>query len=625
MNLYYAPNDVTFWFLVYLLVAFLLVIRFNILYQEAKWRSEGIFFRPDVSFDFLRDGFIFSALVIGIAWLAPPVIDAKALGLLDEFEGTWHDVQSNWNRLYADLNYRDQTVSVGTFGQSFALGGPRLLTDEPVMAVQVEGVGRYWRATVYDEYNGVGWRSSQQDTASIGPDELPALPQYAATYPVTQTYTMFRQSATVLYAMAGISYLDRTAKVTFNELSREQIATIAALPRWPNSDGPIMEGITYIRSNAAVEEGESYQVISDISQATVSQLRSDGADYPAWIRNRYLQLPPLTDRTRELAQQITQDYETPFDKAQAVERYLRNNIKYNERIPAPPPGVDKVDYILFELGQAYCDYYATSMIVMLRSVGVPARMAAGFARGKYDAERDVFRVVNADAHSWVEVYFPTYGWVEFEPTAAQPTIIRPSNPDENSFSAGNIPNLDNLPDGSRAGYEEGLFGDNNIPIDDGFFAGGIFLSFNLPIFGTQINIPRSAVSSSFSLVGLLALLGLGGGALWWQRQQSLANKNIFNLYEGMLKFGRWMGALLQPWQTPYEHAAILQERLPTFKKEVTVITDDYVYHTFSPVDKLNPPPDRVAEESRTAWLRLRPTMAKLAIKQLIPPRLRFWQ
>ncbi|MDX1522270.1 MAG: transglutaminaseTgpA domain-containing protein, partial [Anaerolineae bacterium] len=462
MNLYYAPNDITFWVLIYLLLSFLVVIRFNTLTQEAKWRAEGVFFRPDVSFDFLRDGFIFSALIIGIAWLAPPVVDAKALGLLDEFQGTWHDVQSNWNRLYADLNYRDQSGAVGTFGQSFALGGPRYLTDEPVMDVRIEGTGRYWRATVYDEYNGIGWRNSQQDSFSYGPEAEVSLPIYAASEPITQTYTFHRDNSTVLYAMNGVMEISRNARVTYNELTRDQIAPYNQ-PNWPTSDGPIMEGITYIRSNAAVDRGESYEAVSRPSQASIGQLREAGTNYPGWVTSRYLQLPPTTDRVRNLAFEITAEYTTPFDKAQAIERYLRNNINYNELIEPPPLGMDKVDYILFEIKEAYCDYYATAMIMMLRTVGIPSRMAAGFAQGTYNAELDAFQVVNADAHSWVEVYFPRYGWIEFEPTAAQPGIIRPTSAEnENSFASGSFPNPDQLPDGSRPDLlDQGL--DENIP------------------------------------------------------------------------------------------------------------------------------------------------------------------
>ena len=616
MNLYYAPKDITFWMLVYLLLAFLMIIRFNTLTQEAKWRAEGTFFRPDVSFDFLRDGFIFSALVIGIAWLAPPVVDAKALGLFDEFQGTWHDVQGEWNRLYADLNYRNQTAAVGTFGQSFALGGPRYLTDEPVMDVQVDGIGRYWRATTYDEYNGIGWRSTHRDTTSFGPDSPVALPEYAARQPITQTYTLYRQSSNVLYAMSGIVELDRNAKVTYNELAAAQVNTDSP-PNWSSSDGPVVEEITYVRSNAAVNRGESYQVVSSSSQASASQLQRAGTDYPAWITERYLQLPPITERTQALADRLTAPHDNPYDQAQAIERYLRNNINYNERIQPPPPGVDKVDYILFELGEAYCDYYATSMVTMLRSVGVPARMAAGFARGTFDSERDVFHVINADAHSWVEVYFPRYGWIEFEPTAAQPTIIRPTNPnDENPFASGAFPNPDERPDGGLNGPDSF---EDNIPIDDEAFGDSPFLSFNIPLFGNQINLSRTAIGSGFTFITIAILVGLGLIAFWWRNQQSRAAKSIFNLYEGMLTMARWMGAHLYPWQTPYEHAAILQQRLPNYKREVNIITEDYVHKMFSPSNASGfSAASTITHESGNAWRRLQPEMIKMALKNLLP-------
>jgi transglutaminase-like putative cysteine protease len=612
MNLYYAPNDVTFWFLIYLFLSLLLIIRFNTLVQETKWRSEGVFFRPDVSFDFLRDGFIVSAVVIGIAWLAPPVVDAKALGWLDEFQGSWQDVQSEWNRLYADLNYRNQTLSVGTFGQSFALGGPRYLTDEPVMDVKVEGIGRYWRATVYDEYNGIGWRNTQRDTTSFGPEVTGALPQYAARTPITQTYTIYRNNTTILYAMSGLISLDRAAKVTYNELSTEEIPP-SSQPQWANIVGPLMEEISYIRSNASLDQGESYQVVSEASEATVSQLQEAGSNYPTWVTDRYLQLPPLTERTQQLAQEITAPYDNAFDKTQAVERYLRSAITYNERITAPPPGVDKVDYVLFDLKEAYCDYYASAMVTMLRSVGLPARMAAGFARGTFDSEREVFHVINADAHSWVEVYFPAYGWVEFEPTAAQPSIIRPSRQDNQAgFASGSFPNPNERPDGTRDGRD---LLDTNIPIDEENFGGGFF-SFNIPWFGNRVNIPTSAINSGFSVIGGLLLLGLIAGALWWHNQQTYVTKNIFNLYEGMLKMARWMGANLHTWQTPYEHAVILRQRLPSYQHEVEMITEDYVLHTFGPSKNGSGPTAlTLTHESGDAWRRLRPEMVKMTLKR----------
>jgi transglutaminase-like putative cysteine protease len=622
INLYYAPNDITFWFLLYLLLSLLLTIRFNLLDQETKWRAEGVFFQPDIGFDFLRYGLIFSALIIALAWITPPVV-AESPGMFDEFQGTWHDFQTEWSRLYADLNYRDSD-RVGSFGQSLTLGGARHLTEEHVMDVRVEGPGRYWRATVYDEYDGFGWRNTDQQTAAFGPRATLSLPSFAAREPVSQTYTFYHNGSIALYAMSNPISLDRPAKATFNAIP-PKYSVLSQWPTWSASEGPWVEEITYIRSNAAVDKDESYQVVSAASQATVEQLEQAGSDYPAWVVERYLQLPDtITERTRQLARDLTGPFDNPFAKVQAIENFMRTEIEYNEQIAAPPSDVDKVDYILFDLKQAYCDYYASSMIVMLRSVGIPARLAAGFAHGDYDSERGVFHVVNADAHSWVEVYFPRYGWIEFEPTAVQPIIVRPTAPDDNDSASDAASSLE--PDDW---VEEMFPGEpDNMPIDDGSFRRGLPITFNLPWFDVQISLPRSVVRGGISFITVVLVIGVAAAGYWWYRQQAQAAQNISKLYQNMVRLAGWMGAALRPWQTPYEHAAVLQQRLPTHQREVEIITTDYVHHTFSPSgaskktasagERSHSPGATSTWDSSLAWRRLRPEMIKAAIRRRLP-------
>lgn len=624
INLYYAPNDITFWFLLYLGLSLLLVLRFNQQAQETQWRAAGIFFRPELGFDILRTGLILSLLAIALAWLSPPVVDAKTLGLLDEFEGSWRELQGEWNRLYADLNYRNPLGTVGTFGQSLKLGGPRTLTDQPVMNVQVEGVGRYWRATVYDEYTGTGWRSNDDETAAFGLEASLSLPNFQAREAVTQTYTVYQRGVTVLYAMANPVRLDRPAKVYFNALPAEQVAQRSQLT-WLGAEEPWVEEVTYMRSNAALDTEESYQVVSLASRAAVSQLRAAGADYPDWVTARYLQLPDtVTERTRQLAHELTAAYDNPFDQAQAIERYLRAEIKYNEKIAAPPPGVEKVDYILFDLKEAYCDYYASAMIVMLRSLGIPARLAAGFARGTYDAEIDAFRVLNRDAHSWVEVYFPRYGWVEFEPTAAQPALIRPTMPEnDGSFAAGSLPGQDNLPDDNL--LPEGL---EDMPVAQVTSGALPLLTLNIPWLGGQINLPRSIANGRLILAGLILLVIPLAGSFWWWQRFTTAN-NIFELYRRMVNLAGWLGVTMRPWQTPYEHAAILQRRLPACRREIEAIATGYVYQIFSAgryMAPSNPDPNNSGEnwpgENNRIWSRLSVEMFKAILKRPLPQYLK---
>lgn len=611
INLYHAPNDITFWFLIYLLLSLLLVIRFNLYTQQTKWRTEGVFFQHDINFDFLRDGLIFSALVISLAWAAPPVLPDN-FKLLEEFEGSWQDFQDQWNRLFADLNYR-RSDRLGSYGYSLTLSGPRTLTEEPVMDVKVEGRGRYWRATVYDEYTGFGWRNTDQDSAAFGPEDALSLPEFAARQPVTQTYTFYHNGSTALFALSHPIALSRSAKVTFNAIP-PMLSVPSRWPTWTGPQGPWVEEITYLRSNAAVDRGENYQVVSAVSHATVVQLQEAGNAYPAWVTERYLQLPAtITERTRQLAQDLTASFDTPFAKARAIEHYLRTEIKYNEQIAAPPPGVDKVDYILFELKEAYCDYYASAMIVMLRSLGIPARLAVGFAQGDYDQEREVYYVVSADAHSWVEVYFPQYGWLEFEPTAAQPAIVRPTSQEGNSDAdPGSEVNPDDFR--NRGPISDQLLED---PLDEEI-VGGQIPSFyiNLSLLGINIRVPRSVIRDSVTLIIVAGLVVLAAVGLWWWRQQILANQSIFNLYQNMARLGSWMGVAIRPWQTPYEHATLLQRHLPTRQDDVEIITKEYVRRTFS----LSPRgQEQVAStvnvETSLAWRRLRPAMIEAVIKR----------
>ncbi|MGB7115662.1 MAG: transglutaminase-like domain-containing protein, partial [Anaerolineales bacterium] len=169
----------------------------------------------------------------------------------------------------------------------------------------------------------------------------------------------------------------------------------------------------------------SYKVESLITTVGESQLLSVNEQPPQWIVDRYLQMPEsVPSRVHDLALDLTAGKMTDYEKALLLEAYLRN-VPYTLDVPAPPLNKDVADYFLFDLRKGYCDYYATSMVVMARAVGLPARLVMGFASGTYDESQNHFVVTEADAHSWVEIYFHGFGWIEFEPTGGQPAILRP--------------------------------------------------------------------------------------------------------------------------------------------------------------------------------------------------------
>jgi transglutaminase-like putative cysteine protease len=182
------------------------------------------------------------------------------------------------------------------------------------------------------------------------------------------------------------------------------------------------------RASPVIRAGETYQVKSLDYNPTEKQLREAGVDYPAWVAERYLQLPDnLSARVIELAQELTKSQATPYDKAKAVTNYLREEIRYTTTMPEPPFGRNTLEWFLLDYKQGYCNYYATAEVILLRAVGIPARLAVGFAQGEGDvAQPDLWSVRIKDAHAWPEVYFPGASWVQFEPTASQSPLYRPS-------------------------------------------------------------------------------------------------------------------------------------------------------------------------------------------------------
>jgi hypothetical protein len=128
---------------------------------------------------------------------------------------------------------------------------------------------------------------------------------------------------------------------------------------------------------------------------------------------------------RQLAERIASGADNPYVKALRIQNYLRETYPYDLTMGPAPEKRDVVDYFLFDIQRGFCSHYATAMVVMLRSVGVPARVVTGYATGNYDYDRGAYRVPVSAAHAWVEVFFPGYGWMEFEPTAYRSPFVYP--------------------------------------------------------------------------------------------------------------------------------------------------------------------------------------------------------
>jgi hypothetical protein len=159
----------------------------------------------------------------------------------------------------------------------------------------------------------------------------------------------------------------------------------------------------------------SYDAVSAVPHVPGAKLRAASTDYDQPTRDLYLQLPPLDPRIPALARQITANAHNPYDRTQTIERYLRQHYAYTLDLSGPPPP-DPLAYFLFERRAGHCEYFAAAMTVMLRSLGIPARYVNGFLAGEYNSVGGDFIIRARDAHSWVEAFFPGYGWITFDPT-----------------------------------------------------------------------------------------------------------------------------------------------------------------------------------------------------------------
>jgi transglutaminase-like putative cysteine protease len=346
---------------------------------------------------------------------------------------------------------------------------------------------------------------------------------------------------------------------------------------------PADEGKDIIAWHAfpALRGGETYQLDAILSNPNQEQLEQAGTDYPSWVAEKYLQLPnEFSPRIQELAREITRDAVTPYEKTVLVTNYLRDNIAYAETISEAPRNRDALEWILFDYKQAYCLYYASAEVLMLRSLGVPARMAAGFAQGERDG--NTYTVRRFNAHAWPEVYFPGIGWVEFEPTAGQAPLNRPLPPQELDPNNPVDPrdallSDDNLAFASREQeLEEGL--DPLAQPGEITAQPPYWIAVLMILLGAVIYFMRHASARAAVPVFLRAAMERGGidVPIWVMRWEQWGKLSPIERAFESINFGlRHLDQAVPVHITPIERAAKLSRILPTAADQIKVLLDEH--------------------------------------------------
>jgi len=162
-----------------------------------------------------------------------------------------------------------------------------------------------------------------------------------------------------------------------------------------------------------------YEAASNPGRPLPADLRRASGPYPADFALTYLMLHSVDARIPQLARQVTSSAESNYDRAAALEHYLMTNYGYTLQLPRSVPR-DPLSNFLFERRQGHCEYFASSMAVMLRVLGIPSRVVNGFRTTEFNDLTSNYVIRASSAHSWVEAYFPGYGWIDFDPTPAAP-------------------------------------------------------------------------------------------------------------------------------------------------------------------------------------------------------------
>lgn len=181
-----------------------------------------------------------------------------------------------------------------------------------------------------------------------------------------------------------------------------------------------MENDDSLRLHSLPPDNFRYSVSSVLENTS---LVTDHAPLSPNAREQYLRLPRVDPRVRELAEQVAAGWFTQFDRARAIEDYLRNTYGYTLEFPDREPA-DPIAYFLFERKKGHCEYFASAMAVMLRAIGIPARLVNGFQGGTFNPISNQYVIRASDAHSWVEAYLEARGWTTFDPTPPDPSARR---------------------------------------------------------------------------------------------------------------------------------------------------------------------------------------------------------
>ncbi len=601
-------------FMLFFLVETLLLLLWTHFHgQRDEARARRMKLSGDATWDFWESGVVVMAGVVLLGIFLPP------LSTVDKTV----DIENGTFRGWAELNQRlNHPVAFGRgiasgnsigFSTNVPLGGPLNRSGGVVMTYTLDNGyngPRYFRGTDAVLTQSGQWRFSSDPSdlsqpSFLGPNTVASLAEEYHSLGIgalkVQMLKPPKDNTDILFYPGQLYKVDRAVS------AREVIGAGGG-----GASQPADRLNAFDRVSGAGKLGGAgqYTVTVTYSMASESELQSAGTDYPDWLdpfrnfagvsrRPGETQAPqPLTrgglgyrplsteQQIQRLAEQVTAGRTNPYDQAQAIESYLRTNFSYT-LTPPDPHGTDPMHFFLFDSKAGYCEYFASAMGDMLRSLGIPVRLVNGYGPGSYDDRQQRYVVRESDAHTWVEVYFPHYGWIPFEPTPdgtyfPVPRGNTPGGCDKDSefCDPESVSAVEKQTSSPASSTPNGLD-----PGDQGI-AGGA----------------NSNVPSLPNILGLLGLLLAVGAALFLAGSRYLRPTTAGGAWKRTGFLARLAGVRRRPDETPAEFARRLGEELPEVRQPVLRLAEAYMMAAYAPPHVAARSRERVLE----AYEELRP-------------------
>jgi transglutaminase-like putative cysteine protease len=598
-----VPGDQNVFTLFVLVFTLALLLWTNYTSSMASAARAKVKLTGDARWDFWESGLVAMAALIVIGIMLPP------MSTVDRTVSFENSAFSSWAQLEQRLNH--PVPPGGNFGQAGFTG---FATDVSLDSQLTRTKDVVFTFTKSGPYAGPlyfrGVNETQTSESEWRYALLPAYHEPVATGKSPDYMERYKDLARANLQVNMILAPTENTDILFYpgqvvSVDRESIATEALYPKGASVPLATVDRLSSVRP--PVSTG-GYRIAVEYSTATDVQLRAAGTNYPDWLQP-YMVLPDdgsyrpsdVIAAIRKLALQVVAAAHAtnPYDEATAIEAYLRTHETYT-LTPPQTLGQDPIDFFLFNSHQGFCGYFASAMGDMLRSIGIPTRLVSGFGPGTYDVKRNLWEVRGQDAHTWVESYFPGYGWITFEPT---PDGVY--NPVPRGAQGENLclvdKNCDNPPTpASTAPPTHKPGGVIDVPPGGGISGGSSGGGFHVPDAGTLTRIV--AVLLAFLLVLLAAVV------------RYLRPRTIAAVWKRTLALAALAGAERRIGETPLELGRRLQITFPEASEPVAALTNGFTIAAYAPPDLAQSADSTVKE----AWTALRPLLLRRVLGRLRP-------